>query len=194
MEFRDVLFGRRSVREYTARPVEKAQIEALVEAASQAPSAMNAQPWTFTVVQDQDFLTRLSARAKTYMLEHAAPGVGASAFRTQLLDPAFHIFYHAPVLILSSGQAAGPWAAEDCALAAENLMLAAYAAGLGSCWIGFAQRWLQTDDGRKFLGLSTSQLPVAPIIVGYPRETPKPTERHRPHIAWIGTGGAGEGA
>jgi len=70
-------------------------------------------------------------------------------FRAMLSDPNFHIFYHAPVLILISGTAESLWKAEDCALAAENLMLAAYVAGLGSCWIGFAQRFLNSPDGKK---------------------------------------------
>jgi nitroreductase len=44
-------------------------------------------------------------------------------------------------------------------------MLAAHAAGLGTCWIGFAQGWLQTRDGKEALGLPAESLPVAPIMV-----------------------------
>ena len=69
-------------------------------------------------------------------------------FQSLLDDPSFQIFYHAPVLILISATAEGAWIVEDYALAAENLMLSAYAAGLGSCWIGFAQSFLSTPEGR----------------------------------------------
>jgi nitroreductase len=69
------------------------------------------------------------------------------------------------VLILISANAQEPWIVEDCALAAENLMLAAYAAGLGTCWIGFAQGFFNTVVGKE-LALFDSCVPVAPIIVG----------------------------
>jgi nitroreductase len=54
-------------------------------------------------------------------------------FRALLNDPNFQIFCHAPVLILISAGTQGPWTREDCALAAENLMLAAHAMGLRTC-------------------------------------------------------------
>jgi hypothetical protein len=57
------------------------------------------------------------------------------------------------VLIVICAADADDWAIEDCALAAENLMLGAYALGLGTCWIGFAQRWLTTADGKSVLGV-----------------------------------------
>jgi nitroreductase len=186
MEFRDVLFGRRSVRAFTPQPVDVNSLAWLIEAASQAPSALNAQPWAFTVVRDPEMLDRISAAAKTYMLTHGAPGVSASAFRDQLRDPAFHIFYHAPALVLIAAVDAGPWAVEDCALAAQNLMLAAHAVALGTCWIGFAERWLQTDDGKALLGLPRNHVPVAPIVVGHPAAPPPPVPRHKPNVRWIG--------
>jgi nitroreductase len=71
--------------------------------------------------------------------------------------------------------------------AAENLMLAAYAAGLGgTCWIGFAQGFLNTPEGKKELALSDSCVPIAPIIVGHPKAAPSPVQRKEPEIRWIG--------
>jgi nitroreductase len=80
----------------------------------------------------------------------------------------------------------GAWAAEDCALAAQNLMLAAHAAGLGSCWIGFAQGWLRTPEGRAALKIPPDVLPVAPIIVGRPKTEPKAVPRKAAEIHWAG--------
>ncbi len=74
---------------------------------------------------------------------------------------------------------------EDCALAAENLMLGAYAKGLGTCWIGFSQGWLGTEDGKRALGLPAEITPVAPIILGHPRHAPAPVPRKTPDIHWL---------
>jgi len=113
-------------------------------------------------------------------------GPDSDHFQSLLDDPSFQIFYHAPVLILISAVAEGPWIVEDCALAAENLMLAAYSAGLGSCWIGFAQSFLRTPDGKAELDLPAAWVPVAPIIVGRPKATSPPVPRNAPEIRWVG--------
>lgn len=90
------------------------------------------------------------ARGKAHMLRTSAAALASHHFQSILENPEFDIFYHAPALIVISA-AAGPWIVEDCALAAENLMLAACAAGLGTCWIGFAQEWLGTPEGKSSL-------------------------------------------
>lgn len=186
MDINEVIAGRRAVRDYTAQAVDKITINRLIGAAVSAPSAVNQQPWAFTVVRDQDLLDRLSEAAKSYMLATMMGSPHADHFRVRLSDPNFHIFYHAPVLVLISGVADLPWIIEDCALAAENMMLAAYASGLGSCWIGFAQGFLNTDDGKRMLDLPTACIPVAPIIAGYPKSTPPPAPRDPPRVRWIG--------
>lgn len=186
MDISEAIAGRRAVREYTAEAVAEGTIRRLIEAAIQAPSAVNQQPWIFTVVRDQGVLDRISRDAKVHMLATMPPGAPSEHFRSLLGDANFHIFYHAPVLILISGSAAGPWIAEDCALAAENLMLAAHAAGLGTCWIGFAQSYLNSPEGKKVLGLPAPSVAVAPIIVGHPKSAPPPVPRKEPEIRWIG--------
>jgi nitroreductase len=99
MDFNTAIFGRRSVREYTSDPVTPETIRALIDAAVHAPNAVNQQPWTFTVVRDQQALARLSNDAKRHMLANM-PDRHADHFRARLTDPTFHIFYHAPVLTL----------------------------------------------------------------------------------------------
>jgi nitroreductase len=161
-------------------------IEALIAAAIQAPSAMNEQPWVFSVIQDSALLDRIAASAKAHMQAQAQAGAGGSHVGQMLSDPDFQIFYHAPALIVISTKGKGRWSVEDCALAAQNLMLAACAAGLGSCWIGFAQSWLQTEEGRAALLLSANDLPVAPIIVGHPKTVAAPVARKPADIRWVG--------
>ena len=92
-----------------------------------------------------------------------------------------------PALILISSVAESPWAVENCTLAAENLMLAARAGGLGTCWIGFAQAWLGTPAGKAALNLPAAHVPVAPIIVGHPKSAPPLVPRKEPDIRWIGS-------
>ncbi len=185
MDLEDAIMSRRSVREYTADPIDEPTIRRLIDAAVHAPNAVNQQPWTFTVVRNQAVLDRVSLEAKDHMRANMPPGVHSTRF-PMLGDPHFHIFYHAPALILISAIAPGPWIVEDCALAAENLMLAACAAGLGSCWIGFAQGYLNTPEGKQALGLPGATVPVAPIIVGRPKGVSPAVARKQPEIRWVG--------
>ena len=190
MDIAEAIAGRRSTREYTNQPIDEPIIHRLIEAAMLAPNAVNEQPWTFTVIRDQALLDRLSGEAKAYMTATMPPsmanGPRAEHFRSMLGDPAFQIFYHAPVMVLISARAPGPWIIEDCARAAENLMLTAYSLGLGSCWIGFTQGFLNTPAGKRALDLPNSWVPVAPIIVGHPRMAPAAVPRNTPEIRWIG--------
>jgi nitroreductase len=186
MDLNEAITGRRSVREYTAQAVDEPTIRRLIDAAVHAPNAVNQQPWTFTVVRDQSVLDRISRDAKSHMIATMSASPHSDHFRSWLSDPNFQIFYHAPVLVLITAIAEGPWIVEDCALAAENLMLAAYAAGLGTCWIGFAQSFLNTSDGKNVLGLPAAWVPVAPIIVGHPKAAPPPVPRNAPSVRWVG--------
>jgi nitroreductase len=186
MDLNEAITGRRAVREYTDKAVDERTVRRLIDAAMRAPSAVNQQPWTFTVLRHQSVLDRISHDAKSHMLATMPASSRSEHFRSLLSDANFHIFYHAPVLILISAIADGPWAVEDCALAAENLMLAAYGAGLGSCWIGFAQSFLNTPAGKNMLGLPAAWVSVAPIIVGHPKSAPPPVPRKEPEVRWIG--------
>jgi nitroreductase len=184
MELLQAINGRRSVREYSPEPVDDALLRNLIDAAVQAPSAINKQPWCFIVVKRTELLAEISDKAKAHMLK-VSLNAPAHPIHDMLSDPKFNIFYHAPVLIVIGTTEPTDWAVEDCALAAQNLMLAAYEAGLGTCWIGFAQHWLGTPEGKAALAVPATYLPVAPIIVGHPRRKPAPVPRKAPNIEWI---------
>jgi nitroreductase len=189
MDFLDVLRSRRAVRDFRAEPVSQQAIRRLIEAATMAPSAMNDQPWRFSVVTDAGLMERMSTAAKRHLLNclHVLPK--PDHFRDIFSDPKLHLFHHAPALIVISADSDNPWVSEDCSLAAENLMLAACEAGLGTCWVGFAQAWLNSVEGREALGMPLSHHVVAPIVVGYPRSTPPAVSRRAPNIVWVGAGG-----
>lgn len=185
MDLFDAIAHRRSVRAFIDSPVSRHLITQMIDAATQAPSAVNRQPWHFTVVEKRALLKEISDHSKRHMLAQIDGGKGPKEFREHLLDPNFDIFYGAPALILISGSTSDDWIAEDAALAAQNLMLAAYGLGLGTCWIGFAQRWLETEDGRRLLDVPFDKRPVAPLIVGHPSGTASAVPRHPPTIHWI---------
>jgi len=186
VELRAAIRQRRAVRDYTQESVSAVALRELISAASWAPSAMNEQPWHFTVVTDTALLDEISRHSKEWMLKDLATMPRPGHFRDLLADPLFHIFYHAPALIVISAPGDGQWNAEDCALAAQNLMLAGLEQKLGSCWIGFAQGWLNTEEGHNALGLPRQSRVVAPIIVGHPKATPPPVPRKPLLITWIG--------
>jgi nitroreductase len=177
--------GRRSVRAYLPKPLTRAELEALVDAAIQAPSALNHQAWAFVVIQDQALLQRYSTGIKPLVLA-GLPGIGLSAqFEKTLSDPAYHLFHEAPALIAIWARGNDPFATIDCCLAAQNLMLAAHGMGLGSCWIGLAQGWLNQESVKDELGVPRDWTAVAPIVVGHPRgPAPSAPLRQAPEIRW----------
>lgn len=81
---------------------------------------MNQQPWTFTVIRDQALLERVSREARAWMLATTPAGTHSSHFQALLSEDSFQIFYHAPVLVLISGNAPNQWIMKAIALAAEN--------------------------------------------------------------------------
>jgi len=186
VELLQAIRERRAVRDFTPQSVSQAELRELASAASWAPSAMNDQPWRFTVVTDRALLDEVSIRAKAWMLANMPQLRQAGHFRDLFADPNFHLFYHAPALIVISAPATERWATEDCALAAQNLMLAAVNLGLGTCWIGFAQGWLTSQEGRELLNLAPDKVVLAPIVVGHPKARPPAMPRKEIALSWIG--------
>lgn len=185
MEIMEAIYERRSTRTFLPEPVTKPLLMKVIDAAIQAPSAVNEQPWDFTIVQNAALLDHISDAAKQHMLKMMEKGAFPRRLHENLENPDFHVFYHAPVLVVISVKP-GQWAVEDAALAAENLMLAARALNLGSCWIGFSQSWLQTSEGKASIGLKDSDvIPIAPIILGHPAGSVPAVLRGPARIHWI---------
>jgi nitroreductase len=186
MDVIEAIYHRRSGRSYRPEPVAPELVNLLVAAAVQAPSAMNLQPWAFLVIEGRDALSEYSERAKRHLCDTLTPQSLLYRYRDQLLEPAFDIFYAAPLLIVVAATSGAAQSIEDCGMAAQNLMLAACREGLGSCCIGFARPWLNLPATKVELGISQAYVPVLPIILGYPR-TPMPlVPRKRPEVCWLG--------
>ncbi|HUK32333.1 MAG TPA: nitroreductase family protein, partial [Vicinamibacterales bacterium] len=100
----------------------------------------------------------------------------------RVADPAFSLFYDAGTLIVICAKPLGPFVDADCWLAAENLMLAACALGLGTCCIGSVVPVLRTPEMKTALSIPTEIMPVAPVIVGVPAGAATEVPRKEPHI------------
>lgn len=187
MNTMDVIYTRRSVRKYTDKPVEREQIVKLIDAAIQAPSAMNSQPWAFAVLQDGNALKELSDRSKLCLLAMLDKLPALQGYKAALESPDFNIFYGTTTLVaICAKPNMSPNAGTDCALAAQNLMLVAREMGLGTCWIGFASLYLNTAEGKRELNIPEDYTVVAPLIVGYPEVDFIAMERTPPEIVFWG--------
>jgi nitroreductase len=186
MNVMEAIQTRRAVRAYSPRTVDEATIQTLLRAAVQAPNALNEQLWIFSVVQNLRQLERWSSRAKSILLDQAASDPKTHHYNPRLTDERFNIFYDAGTLIVIGSKERGTYTDADCWLAAENLMLAACEAGLGSCPIGFAIPWLNTSEAKKELGFPASAVAVSPIILGYPKSVVPVVARAEPQVlSWI---------
>jgi nitroreductase len=190
-----LLGARHSVRTFSPEIVSDAAVRTLLQAAVQAPTAMHVEPWMFVVVQDRDALTRCSAAARALILEQPhvysdlhdpAPTPKNGGFLKALGQPDFNIFYNASTLILICARMTNPFVAADCWLAAENLMLAATAIGLGSCCIGSALEAVNSSAVKTDLGVPSDVTVVAAIVVGVPVHPPAASTRRPPVIIdWL---------
>ncbi len=182
-----VIRERRSVRNYTDREVPDEALRAIIAAGIQAPTALGLQPWQFVVTRDRDLMRRASDYCKPILAEKIGEESrpGTEEFLTALKDPGFSIFYNAPVLVLVLGAREALSSVLDCTLCAENMMLAAWALGIGSCWIGSATLIEQNPEILAALKVPDDHQIVAPLIFGYPALlSPKPARRE-PRITWV---------
>ncbi|HJW08820.1 MAG TPA: nitroreductase family protein [Holophagaceae bacterium] len=187
MEVLEAIRHRRAVRAYSSTKVSGDLIRTLLRAAVWAPSAMNLQPWAFVVIQEEETLHRMSDEAKRAALASAAPDPAHHGLRELLESPVFDVFHGAGTLIVICATSTGPFAAGDCCLAAQNLMLAAHAQGLATCPIGLALPALRQPEMKQELGIPFDHTPVFAAVLGYASEIPVPTTRRDPEIlAWLG--------
>jgi nitroreductase len=109
--------------------------------------------------------------------------------KDHLADPNFNMFYNAGTLIIILAKSEGTNPAGDCWMAAQNLMLAAYEQGLGTCPIGLAWPWLHLPETKGKIGIPVSLTAIAPVIIGYPAEKPEHPPRNEPAVVvWLSKG------
>jgi nitroreductase len=186
MELDACISGRRSVRKYKDTAVPKNIIYKILKSGTLAPSAMNAQPWRFVVIEDKSTILRLSKRVKEKLLGMPWPDHYKRAFQSE----GDTIFYGAPLLILVFVPRSEEGMTKnlnllDCGLAAQNMFLVAYQEGLGSCFIGLAAFLNNDPEALTDAGIPQDHELIAPLIFGYPAESPSPRPREVEILKWI---------
>ena len=178
----DVIRQRRSIRRFSSKAVPKALILAVLEAAGWAPSAHNAQPWRFIILQDANVKRELAQKmADAWAADLAKDGVAAEeSKRIERIER----FENAPGLVLSCLTMDGlrkypdekrqsyerDLAVESLGASLENLLLMAHAVGLGACW--YCAPTFCKEIVRSVLKIPEWIEPSALIVMGYPAESP----------------------
>jgi nitroreductase len=186
MTVTDAIRHRRAVRSFTAEAVEEATLHGLIDAAIQARSALNAQPWAFVVIDDRALLADYDERAKAHYLTLEFPEPYRSQAREILSAPGYWLFHGARPLIVIYARSGGHHDnVADCFLAAQNLVLAACEAGLGTCPIGFARPFFGLPEVKEALEVSPESQPALPLIVGHPAgDAPAPGRTPAQILSW----------
>lgn len=141
----DIISARRSHRAYQTTPVTPQQLDAILKAAVEAPSAVNRQPWRFTVVRDQQLLQEMSDEVRAQAMK-ADPDRRSP----RMADPDYHVFYRAPLVIFLCADPAWRYSALDCGIAVQNIALAAECLGLGSVILGMPRDAFAGDKADEF--------------------------------------------
>ena len=185
----EIIKSRRCVREYKEDHIPDADIEFLIDCAGYAPSGLNMQPWGFLDIKNRDVIRRLSETCKKSMIplledmKHTSRS--AQEYLAFLKTEGSDMFYGAPLLVIIFGNRKAPTAVYDCAMAAQTMMLAAQSIGIGSCWIGAAQKALMDEKLLKELDAPEGYIIVAPLIFGYPTGKTEIPERIKPEVIWV---------
>lgn len=160
---------RRSIRKYQDRQIEEDDLQKILEAGMHAPTGMGMQSPLMVVVQDRETIVKLSR-------------MNAKIFGNENMDP----FYGAPTVIVVLADKNRPTYIEDGSLVMGNLMNAAHALGLGSCWIHRAKQEFESEEGKELLrqwGIDGDYAGIGHCIIGYPDgEIPEAKPRKEKYI------------
>ena len=161
MDVFDAIKNRRSIRAFEKKTIPETVVDRIIEASRLAPSAGNIQPWEFVVVQDPPIKHKLAVAALNQTFIEKAPVnivVCADEARSKKRYG-------------SRGETL--FCIQDTAAATQNLLLAAHALGLGTCWVGAFQENLV----RKAINTPSHVRPVAIVPLGYASKHPNPRDR-----------------
>ncbi|HEY4717187.1 MAG TPA: nitroreductase family protein [bacterium] len=214
-EVERLLKTRRSVRLYKKDDVADDVIKKIVDLAHWAPSGMNAQPWRFVIIKDKNLIEEIRKvtvkwmellmkiftkkglhwKLMKFLYKIFAPGMFATieprvlqGMRGLTEIKNTDVLLKAPVLIIILGNKRSNTWLEDCSAATQNLALAAHAMGLGSCWIGFAEKLIPFAPGlKKKLGIKSPLVLATVSTLGYPIVDygRKIIERDDPEVVWM---------
>jgi nitroreductase len=159
-EIMDIIFSRRSIRSYTAQPVDRQTLMMLLEAAMAAPSAVNSQPWEFVVVTETAVLDRL--RQRIIYGQYNAQAIIAVCGSPDV----------------ANNNAGRNYWIQDCSAALENILIAAAGLGLGSVWVGVYPEEEKVKAVRQVLNIPDTVIPLGLVYLGYPAENQPPHTKY----------------
>ena len=170
-EILTALKERRSCRKFLPQQVSREDLAPVLEAGTYAPTGRNLQAPVIVVVQDPETVSQISRLNAAAMGADVDPFYGAPTVLVVLADPEVRTYVH------------------DGALVMGNLMNAAHAVGLGSCYIFRAKEVFETDEGKALLkkwGVPENYVGIGNCILGYPAEggTRPVTPRKENYIIW----------
>lgn len=189
MELEEAIKGRRSVRQFKPDPVPKEILDHLLELAMWAPSGMNRQEWSFVVVQGEKIeeMKNIFSDAFQDMRPRLEKVFADKPKIIEATKTFFETYGGAPVFIFAyCGKSAGgqSWDTNSTAVAVQNLLLAAYEAGLGATWTdGIMGKEAEIN---KALGVEDKKL-LCVLPIGYPDEVPRVPPRKEGKVTWIGS-------
>ncbi|MGB7054635.1 MAG: nitroreductase family protein [bacterium] len=200
----EAINNRMSIRSYMLKPISKDIINTIIEAGNQAPSRGREekvtkeflfQPWRFVVVEDPEFKQKLVQttlpiwKKMTEGMKETHPEIYEQVMmQYEAMDERKDmVYYSAPVILFVIGLAGY---AVSCALACENIMIAATSFGLGSCYVGFGAMVKGDADVVKALELKDNERIYGPIVLGYPKDESSAlasirAKKKEPIIKWI---------
>jgi len=159
------ILNRRSIRTFLPEQIKESELKEIIGAGLYAPSAMNLQPWHFTVVQNSELIERLNEDIKKSL-----QGSGNKYLEAIVKRDGYHIFHHAPA-------------------ATENMLLAAESLGIGTCWIGLAAFLFGSEDSQKYMKemkIPEGFKPLYAIALGYKKDNvAKPPQRREGTVSYI---------
>lgn len=164
------IINRRSIRRYKPEQITREELDTVLEAGKYAPTAMNRQSPIIVALQNKEDIAVLSKLNAAVM--------GSSS------DP----FYGAPTVLVVLADAANVNAVADGSLVMGNLMNAAYALGLGSCWVNRAREVFAADEGKALLkkwGIEGDYIGIGNCILGYPDEEPTAKPRKENYVYYV---------
>lgn len=178
----DVIGSRRSIRAFSPKAIPPSLVDSVIDAGRRAPSPHNTQPWVFVVVSGEE-RRKLAGAMRSAHLRYLRSQADGSALKKA--NRAHYRAACAPLLVLlcldvsklraqaTRARRRGEWlmGAQGVAAAAENMLLAAHANGLGSCWRGAPI--FCASAVRRALELPADLEPQVLLELGYPAETPR---------------------
>lgn len=169
--------NRRSIRGFDpSRRVSDENLREILDCAMYAPLAMNKVLWHFSAVQNSEIINGVAE--KTIGVMKINPNEHT---KMRLAMPNFSPFYGAPTVIFVFAEKGNPFAQSNCGAAMQNMLLAAEALGLNTCWIGMANRYLTLDEAQpllKKIGMPDGYEIVGCVALGYALNAAKMPNKH----------------